>query len=454
MGKRVHLLGPTLEPVPHGTIGEVFIAGSGLADGYLNDPVLTAQRFLPDVFGMPGERMYRTGDMACWTDEGVLEFHGRIDDQVKIRGFRIEPVEIERQLTAIDGISSAVVVARENTATGAELVAYVVAEPPGRTASWRRRLSAALPDYMIPARFVVLDTLPLNANNKVDRERLPEPGPVTAPDAHAVAERPRTDLEQRVADVFASVLGLPSIGVHDDFFAHGGHSLLALKLVARLQETIGSPVSVKALFTSRTVSGLCAALASGRPEETTDEELRRDRGLPLPPRRPAPAGDVHRPSDYLVTGGTGFFGVHLLAELLRRSDEVVHCLVRARTRGEAEQRLTKQMRAQGLWSDAYRKRLQVHPGDLAKPRADWSPEDLPGTGRRIGAVVHNGARVNHLEQYRDLRAVNVLSVPEILALTAESGAEVHFVSTLSVAELLLHRGPTSSTTRREQSPSG
>ncbi|WP_405438471.1 amino acid adenylation domain-containing protein [Streptomyces anulatus] len=436
VGKRVHLLGPTLEPVPHGTIGEVFIAGSGLADGYLNDPVLTAQRFLPDVFGMPGERMYRTGDMACWTDEGVLEFHGRIDDQVKIRGFRIEPVEIERQLTAIDGISSAVVVARENTATGAELVAYVVAEPPGRTASWRRRLSAALPDYMIPARFVVLDTLPLNANNKVDRERLPEPGPVTAPDAHAVAERPRTDLEQRVADVFASVLGLPSIGVHDDFFAHGGHSLLALKLVARLQETIGSPVSVKALFTSRTVSGLCAALASGRPEETTDEELRRDRGLPLPPRRPAPAGDVHRPSDYLVTGGTGFFGVHLLAELLRRSDEVVHCLVRARTRGEAEQRLTKQMRAQGLWSDAYRKRLQVHPGDLAKPRADWSPEDLPGTGRRIGAVVHNGARVNHLEQYRDLRAVNVLSVPEILALTAESGAEVHFVSTLSVAELL------------------
>lgn len=424
-GKRIYLLDPELRPVPQGVIGEIYIAGAGLADGYLSDPVLTAQRFLPDVFGAPGERMYRTGDLACHDDRGILEFHGRVDDQVKIRGLRIEPAEIEQRLMAIDGVTAAVVVPRTHPVTGVELVAYLVADEAGRAENWRRRLAEDLPAYMIPARFVLLDALPLNENNKVDRRALPD-----VPDAEPTREDvPRTELERQIAESFAAVLGLATVGVHDDFFAYGGHSLLALKLADRVRRVTSRTVPLRALFEARTVSSLCSLLEAGGAAPEPGRDLLRDRELALPARRrrePDGAG-------YLLTGATGFFGVHLLAALLERSNAVVHCLVRSATEQDGVRRVERELRAYGLFAAGLPDRLRVHSGDLAQPRFGLPPGALAG----ITSVIHSGARVNHLEQYATLRQTNALSALEILHLADEHGASTHFVSTLAVADHVL-----------------
>ncbi|MFJ9099152.1 amino acid adenylation domain-containing protein [Streptomyces sp. NPDC102405] len=260
---RVYLLDADARPVPVGVPGEMYVAGPGVARGYLNRPRLTAERFVPDPYGPPGSRLYRSGDLARRLPDGSLEFLGRIDDQVKIRGFRIELGEIETALAIHPHVRDAVVLVREDTPGDRRLVAWVT--PAGDTApepgELRSHLAARLPEYMVPAAFVVLDALPLTTNGKLDKRALPAPGQDALGGGAFVA--PRTVAEERVAAVWAEVLGLDRVGVDDGFFELGGHSIRAVTLVGRLR-AIGYDLAVRDVFEHRTVARI-AELVTGRP---------------------------------------------------------------------------------------------------------------------------------------------------------------------------------------------
>ncbi|MDT7718715.1 MAG: hypothetical protein QOH09_4707, partial [Pseudonocardiales bacterium] len=267
---RIYLLDGWLRPVPVGVAGELYIAGAGLARGYLGRTGLTAARFVANPFGAPGERMYRSGDLARWTPGGELEYLGRGDEQVKIRGFRIEPGEIEAVLATHSDVGEVVVIAREDHPGIKRLVAYLV--PVGDTApnpaQLRTHTAQVLPDYMVPAVFVVLDALPLGPTGKLDRHALPAPDHLTQPTLKYTA--PRTETEAALAQVWAEVLGLERVGVEDNFFELGGDSILSIQLVSRIRKA-GFLLSSKDIFFHQTVAEL-ALVATAADGEQADLE--------------------------------------------------------------------------------------------------------------------------------------------------------------------------------------
>ncbi|WP_369829532.1 amino acid adenylation domain-containing protein [Nocardia sp. 852002-20019_SCH5090214] len=263
----VYVLDSRLHPVPVGVSGELYLAGAQLARGYFGRADLTADRFVADPFGS-GSRMYRTGDLVAWTANGELEYRGRTDFQVKVRGFRIELGEIEAALLRLPQLAQAVVVAKSDPRTGDRLVAYLVsADRELDVAQVKSALASALPNYMVPAAFVVLDALPLTVNGKLDRKALPEPEFETT-----AFRAPSTPVEEIVAGTFAEVLGIDRVGLDDDFFALGGNSLLATQVAARIGAALEVRVPVRALFEAATVGALAA-----RVERTGTERPR----LPL-----------------------------------------------------------------------------------------------------------------------------------------------------------------------------
>ncbi|HEV2843814.1 MAG TPA: condensation domain-containing protein, partial [Thermoanaerobaculia bacterium] len=278
---RVYLLDAAFQPVPVGIPGEILLGGLCVARGYHRRPDLTAERFVPDPFsGEPGSRLYRTGDLARYRPDGAIEFVGRTDNQVKIRGFRVELGEIEAALARHPAVREVAVVDREEGPTRS-LAAYVVLQPGVAMdeAGLRGFLVESLPPYMVPADFVVLDALPLSPTGKVDRQALP------APERQGTAmesEPPRTQTEEMVAAVWADLLSLQRLGIHDSFFDLGGHSLLATQAMARVRESFGIDLPLRLLFERPTVAELAAEI---------DAAVRAGSGLEAPPLVPQPRGE-------------------------------------------------------------------------------------------------------------------------------------------------------------------
>ncbi|HEX8271925.1 MAG TPA: condensation domain-containing protein, partial [Longimicrobiaceae bacterium] len=276
-GSTAYVLGRSLELVPVGSPGELYVGGWGVARGYLGRPELTAERFVPDPFpAEPGARLYRTGDRARWNARGEIEFLGRMDFQAKIRGFRIEPGEVEAQLAAHAAVREAVVLVREDVPGEKRLVGYVVPSGEGvAAAELKEHLAGRLPEYMVPSAIVAMESFPLTPNGKVDRRALPAPEGADA--AEHVA--PRTPTEEILAGIWADVLHRERVGVTEDFFALGGHSLLATQVVSRAVAALGVDIPLRALFEAPTVAGMAVR---------ADAALREGVGMQAPPIVPIP----------------------------------------------------------------------------------------------------------------------------------------------------------------------
>ncbi len=273
-----YVLDAQLNLQPIGVAGELYLGGEGVARGYLERPALTAERFVPDPFGQPGSRVYRSGDLTRGRPDGVVDYLGRVDHQVKIRGFRIELGEIEARLREQDNVGETVVVAQDGP-TGKHLVAYVVpadaglADESGLRDSLRRALKARLPDYMVPAHFMFLAQMPLTPNGKLDRKGLPEPDASLLQRAYVA---PETELEQQIAAIWADILRLPHVGLNDNFFEVGGHSLLAIQITSRVQAELGLEVPLVEVFQTDTLRAYVQAAATFRAGTAEDFDDLRD----------------------------------------------------------------------------------------------------------------------------------------------------------------------------------
>ncbi|WP_413101826.1 amino acid adenylation domain-containing protein [Streptomyces sp. Inha503] len=287
---RLYVLDPALRPAPRGAVGELYIGGGQLARGYLNRPALTAARFVADPFGAPGGRLYRTGDLARWNADGQLEYLGRVDEQVKVRGYRVELGEIEAALARDPRVGQATVVLRGDEGAGRRLAAYLVPAAGGGldVAAVRERLAAAVPDYMVPAAFTVLDELPLNANGKVDRKALP------APDYNPREwSGPRTPQEEILCGLFREALGLDVVGIHDSFFDLGGDSIMSMGLVNRIRSAFGVKLGMRTVLTAPTVAELAQRLGGDAEQDSLDVLLPlREHGSRVPLFCVHPAGGL------------------------------------------------------------------------------------------------------------------------------------------------------------------
>jgi len=269
----LYILDGRLQPVPQGTAGELYVGGEGLARGYLNHPDLTAERFAPSPYSEEtSARLYRTGDLARYLRDGQIEFLGRADNQVKIRGYRIELGEIEAALNGRRGVKQSVVIAVEDERGGKRLLGYVVGAEGVTAAELKGHLRERLPGYMVPEAIVMLESLPLTAHGKVDRQRLPAPGKQDIePGGMYVA--PNTPIEKDVARICGEVLRFEDVGIYDNFFALGGHSLLVTQVISRINSAFQVELPVRALFDAPTVSGLVAAIVESQVGQTGDDVL-------------------------------------------------------------------------------------------------------------------------------------------------------------------------------------
>jgi amino acid adenylation domain-containing protein/thioester reductase-like protein len=451
---QVLVLDENLDLVPTGGVGEIYIGGCGVARGYLGRPELTAERFLPNQHSVvPGSRMYRTGDLGRWRQDQNLEVIGRVDLQLKIRGFRIEPAEVESALTSHPAINEAVVTSHEFSPGNRQLVAYYTCRRPGdlgesagdnmqdlpSAASLRSFLAARVPSFMVPAVFTAVDHMPLTPEGKVDQRALRYP--VTA--ARGLGEE-HTPVQAGMSHLWSRLLETARVSLDDDFFQLGGNSLLAAEMLARVRVMFGISANyirplTRCLLRDPTLRGFSNATQDARagrltvdgPEPRADfmREAELDHPVRLDPDSPP---DWKRPRAILLTGSTGFLGVHLLRELLTATSAQVHCLVRADDASHALRRIAHAAERYEL-GDLPIDRVVPVVGDLAKPDLGLSGSKFDELARTIDVIHHAGALVNFIYPYSELRAANVAGTRELIRLAGlYRSIPIHYVSTTTV----------------------
>ncbi|UCV30320.1 non-ribosomal peptide synthetase [Ferribacterium limneticum] len=415
-----HVLNRALQPQPVGVEGELYIGGAGVARGYHRQPELTAERFIANPFDKAGGRLYRSGDRVRWRADGSLEFLGRVDFQIKLRGYRIEPGEIEAALCRHPEVKEALVLLVGND-VDKRLVAYCLsdtAQPETLGEALRQHLSALLPPFMVPGEFIVLATWPINANGKIDRGALPQPGQ-RQEEAYVA---PETDTEHKVAAVWAELLGCERVSVTADFFALGGNSLSATQLLARIRVACGRSVTIPVFFAEPTVRAMARHLDAAERGDTVEDLDRPVDGdaesiIELPEHLPPVASSLEQ---VLLTGATGFLGAYLVARILERWPQVtLHCHVRARDEAAGLARLVANLEQYGLWQPHFAPRLRILIADLDAPRCGLDDAAWQELARGIDLIVHNASLLNHVLPYAALKQANVEPTRQLLALALE-----------------------------------
>ncbi|MFI6305948.1 amino acid adenylation domain-containing protein [Amycolatopsis thailandensis] len=438
-----HIVLPDGQAADIGEEGDLWVGGDGLAFGYDGDLARTHERFVTDPFpSAAGQRLYHTGDRARWRADGGIDFLGRADRQVKISGYRIELAEVESMLTTHPEVTDAVADVRESHDGRRRIEAWTVLSARSRNEDrglefgrrLREHIGDHLPRFMVPASVHVVDELPLNRNGKVDRGRL------SGTAAHGSGGEAVTTTERLVAETWAGLLAVTSLGRDDDFFACGGQSLHVVHAVASLQDKLEIPAEaaprlIRAMLDTRTVRGFARVLddvvtGDHRPERI-DLFAEAGEALDLGVHT-ASAARAGEPREILLTGATGFFGAYLLDRLLTTTEATVHCLVRATGDEHARARIDATLHRFGLHPRTPERVIPVV-GDLASPEFGLSEDRFDRLARSVDTVIHSGARVNFLYPYSALRAANVDAVRTVLELaTTHHLKPVHLISTIDV----------------------
>jgi myxalamid-type nonribosomal peptide synthetase MxaA len=460
---QLYILDKHYQPVPIGAIGDLYIAGEGLAVGYWQRPELTAERFIPNPF-RPGEHMYLTGDLARYLPDGTIICLGRLDDQVKIHGVRVELAEVESALRNIDGVNDAVVVSWQDARGDAQLVGHVIVENKELTTHQLRvQLRERLPEVMIPPYFLFADSFPKTANGKIQRATLPSPDIAHQLPTDKVIEAPSTTTEQLLAKAWANILGIDSkiIGRDSDFMDLGGHSLLMTLLMIEVRKSFQIHFSLREFFGASTLRKFAALIderrqsdsdqpdigrspASARTSEWARQRmafLQREAELPryIAPARGMTYQPVKEIKSILLTGGTGFLGVYVIAEILKTTSAEIYCLVRPRRGEDSKQRIEKQMKRYQVWGkdeawlSSFESRLHVVDGDVTLPRLGMNDSDYETLSRNVDAIFHGAAHVNFIYPYEALRATNVLGIHEVIQFAFHGYIKpVHHLSTAAI----------------------
>ncbi|NQE37105.1 non-ribosomal peptide synthetase [Microcoleus asticus] len=458
---KIHILDSQLQPVPIGIPGELYIGGVSLANGYINRPDLTSQRFIENPFLNSDEllvlsselkensklktqnsKLYKTGDLARYLPDGNIEYMGRIDDQVKIRGFRIELGEIETALAQHQNIAEAVVIVREDIPGDKRLVAYVVAskELAPSANELRHFLQEKLPEYMIPNAFLFLETLPLTPSGKVNRRILPAPEG-NREELETAFIAPRTPVEEKLAEIWKKILGIDRVGIYDRFFDLGGHSLKVTHLMFKVRDAFQVEVSLRQFLEVPTIAGTADAIALASQTDSTTTSAK-EKSIDLnaeaildPSISPENINFEwdKEPSHILLTGATGFLGTHLLNDLLKKTQANIYCLVRASNLEQGIEKIQKSLERYLLYNQPISNRIIPVLGDLSQPFLGLTSHEFRTLASKLDVIYHNGASTNLVYPYSALKAVNVLSTQEVLRLACIIKVKpVHFVSTIGV----------------------
>lgn len=442
---KAYILGDQMELLPIGATGELYIAGTLLAKGYLNNEELTESKFIVNPF-METEKLYRTGDLARWLSDGNIQFLGRIDNQVKIRGFRIELGEIERTLTRLEDVKEAIVITKDTLGNNKYLVAFIVLNDGVKKdiALIRNQLKEELPGYMIPAQMITIDKIPLTANGKTNTDILKQLADKEAKELVS-HEPPTNDTEKIIADIWSEELERPVINITDNFFDIGGNSLYVAIVAVALQERLGVKVYLRDIYqypVLQNLSNILIARAKDErgaiPVEDVEPYVELQQDVYLNPGTVF-AGNfdsktLENPTAIFLTGATGFVGIHLLQELLDTTNADIYCLVRAQDEFHAMEKIEKCYKQFHIPKKAEQKsRIIPVLGDLSMPSLGLSDEQFNSLAGILDLIYHSGSSVNFIEPYSYMKAPNVEGLREIIRLAgAEKTKCLALLSTISV----------------------
>jgi len=443
-GAEVLILDEALSDVPAGEVGELCIAGPGLAKGYLNNESLTHERFLV----RNGKRIYRSGDLARFLPDGNIQFLGRRDEQIKIRGNRIELGEIEAHLSRLPQVRKAAVAATSpHDPSRKEIVAFLIVDRDDHThddalvASIKEQLKAFLPDYMLPASYVLIDDLPLTANGKTDKQALLQSHAeklATPSGSKAVYE----GAQAVIASIFSEMLGHNDFGPDDSFFDIGGHSLLAAHLIKNVSDKLSVKAYIRDIYDYPSVGALHAELerramaaapaVDAEPIRALQDDVYLPSGVLF--NSPYQPNQITAPKHIFLTGATGFIGVHLLQELLDTTDATIHCPVRAESQEHALARLEEALSKNDIpLQQANVSRIRVYASDLAKPSFGLAQQDYHYLCHTVDIVYHSASAVNFIQPYSYMRRDNVEGLREIIRFAATGKLKpLALLSTISV----------------------
>ena len=442
----VYVLDQYLNLMPIGIPGELCAGGDGLSLGYLNKENLTKKKFVDLTITNETLKLYRTGDLVRLIPSGDLDFICRMDNQIKVRGFRIELDAIESCLLNHDAISQCAVIVKQDNKRNKLIVAYIVAKNNYSisTTNLREFLKVNLLPYMIPNIFTVMNKLPLNISGKIDKKKLAS---IKASEQIVINEEnyvyPQSELEKRLFDIWKELLNLNIVGINDDFFHLGGHSLLITKMIMQIRQLLDVDIELFEFLEKPTIDNLVKIITAKQNSSNTLANSKLDSfqvfnndivlDSNIAPLINKSSAVVDKPNVVLLTGATGFLGAHLLNDLYNLSNAKIYCLIRADNFHAAYQRITFILeKYQLLKIDINNNKIILLSGDLAKPLLGLEQKIFDTLSEEVDCIYHCGAYVHHLYNYNMLRMINVLSTKEIVKLaTYKKNKSIHYVSSLS-----------------------